>query len=130
MRGTESFKTQSFPGMGLAVLLLMLLPLGALGAASSDQRSRIVESSLKDLSVANDAGIARHRLEPATGVDALGNPRVTLEPRPLPNSQQRVNQNVESSLHRLRRETVSAQTEDGRKARVDESLDRASRSDP
>ena len=114
----------------LSLLLVAIYSDTAAAADSSDQRSRIVESSLKDLSIANDTAIARQRLEPATGVDALGNTRVTLEPRPLPDSQQRVEREAQSSLHRLRRETVSAQTEDGRKARVDESLDRTARSDP
>ena len=122
----------TFPTVSLALTLLTLLlfPVEAGAADGSEQRSRIVESSLRDLSTANDAAIARQRLEPTAGIDTLGNPRVTLEPRPLPDSQQRVAGEVQSSLHRLRRETVSAQTADDRKARVDESLDRATRSDP
>ncbi len=117
------------PGQVLTTTLLLLLSSGAAAAdaaaASSDARARIVESSLKDLSAANDAAIARQRLEPGRATDALGDSRVVLQPEPLPPVDQRVSQDVQSSLHRLRRETVSRQTEDGRKVRVEEGLERA-----
>lgn len=96
-------------------------------AAASDQRSRIVESSLKDLSNRNDAAISGSRISAQPGTDALGNPRVDLQPEPRPQTDELVRAEVESSLHRLRRETVSRQTDDGRQARVEETLDRAAR---
>ena len=103
----------------------VMLPMSPSAADSTDQRARIVESSLKDLSVSNDAAIARQRLETDRETDALGDSRVVLRPEQPIDSDRAVRMEVESSLHRLRRETVSRQTADGRKARIDESLERA-----
>ncbi|TNF87307.1 MAG: hypothetical protein EP301_07045 [Gammaproteobacteria bacterium] len=103
----------------------VMLPMSPSAADSTDQRARIVESSLKDLSVSNDAAIARQRLETGRETDVLGDSRVVLRPEQPIDSDRAVRREVESSLHRLRRETVSRQTEDGRKARIDESLERA-----
>lgn len=94
-------------------------------AAADDYRSRVVESSLKDLSVRNDAAIASGRLTQGTSTDVLGNPKVELSPEPRPTTDALIGAEVQSSLHRLRREAVSTQTPDGRKARVNENLDRA-----
>jgi hypothetical protein len=110
------------PSIGIAIL-----PPSASAADTADQRDRLVESRLKDLSTTNDAAIARQRIEPGRELDALGNPRVVLRPEEPMQADKAVRTEVQSSLHRLRRETVSQQTEDGRKARVDESLERASR---
>jgi hypothetical protein len=107
----------------------MLTLTGAQGTAADDRRARIVESNLKDLSTANDAAIARHRLTADRELDGLGNPRVALQPESISPTDTRVRQDVQSSLHRLRRETVSQQTEDGRTARVQENLDRTARSE-
>ena len=114
----------------LALSVGLVGTLAGLPAAADDQRARSVESSLRDLSTSNDAAIARQRIEPGRSVDALGEQRVVLEPMPRPSTEAIVRGEVEYNLHRLRRETVSAQTEDGRKARVNESLDRAQRGDP
>ena len=108
----------------------LCLATSAGAAETAEQRARIVESSLKDLSAANDAAIARQRLEPVQETDALGSPRVVLKSEPAATADSRVRTEVQSSLHRLRRETVSQQIEDGRKARVDESLERAARPEP
>ncbi len=113
-----------------AAALALSVALPAAASSATDQRARIVESNLKDLSAANDAAIARHRLEPNRELDAMGSSRVALRPEQTPSVDTRVGQDVQSSLHRLRRETVSSQTADGRKARVEDSLDRAARQDP
>ena len=83
-----------------------------------------MESSLKDLSARNDAAIASGQIKDEASADPLGNPRVKLTSEPLPSSDVLIGAEVQSSLHRLRRETVSIQTPDGRKARVNENLDR------
>ncbi len=101
-----------------------VLPHVACAAERSEQRARIVESSLKDLTASNDAAIARQRIEPSREADALGNPRVALMPEQRVEADTLVRNDVQSSLHRLHRETVSRHTEDGRKARLDESLKR------
>ena len=95
---------------------------------ATDHRARIVESSLKDLSTANDAAIGRDRLEAAPSSDALGAPRVQLQPPEQPQADVMVQREVESSLHRLRRETVNARTSDRRKAAVDDTLSRQAES--
>lgn len=102
----------------------------AYAADSAQLRSRIVESSLKDLSTANDAAIARQQLTPKPGRDALGNPRVVLQPELPVDTTTAVRTDVQSSLHRLRRETVSRQTMDDRKAKIDENLARTARETP
>ena len=104
--------------------LLIPCNASAASAGSEELRARIVESSLKDLSATNEATIGRQQLDPTRTTDALGIPRVDLKPRELPQPDQLVRQDVESSLHRLRRESVSRQTVDDRKARIDETLTR------
>ncbi len=101
-------------------MALLAMPGTALLAAEVDNRSRIVESSLKDLSRSNDAAIGSNRLQARPTNDALGNPRVDLTPRPRPDNESLVRADVQSSLHRLRRETASAREPDDRKARVRE----------
>lgn len=122
-------RTTKLYGLGLTVLLTIGLADGLIAHAadSTEQRARIVESSLKDLSRANDAALTRQRIEPGRELDPFGNPRVALLPTPAADIESVVGANVESNLHRLRRETVSRHTEDGRKARVEERLDRAVR---
>jgi len=124
------FRQLFFRQMGLIASLaigLGAMTLNASAADSADQRARIVESSLRDLSAGNESAIARQRIEPRRGTDALGNPRIVLQPEPRIESDSLVQAEVESSLHRLRRETVSRQTVDGQKSRVDESLERTAR---
>ena len=106
-------------GLVLALVLALGLPTTAL-AAELDKRSRIVESSLKDLSRSNDAAIGSKGLEARPASDALGNPRVDLTPRPRPESPTLVRSDVQSSLHRLKRETAGNREPDDRKARVRE----------
>ena len=108
----------------LGVLTLTAIMTTTASAAAEDHRSRVVESSLKDLSARNDAAIARGQIRHEASADPLGNPRVKLTSEPLPASDVLIGAEVQSSLHRLRRETVSIQTPDGRKARVNENLDR------
>ena len=103
-----------------ALTALLVIPGAATLAAEIDTRSRIVESNLKDLSRSNDAAISSNRLEARPTSDALGNPRLDLTPRPRPDSSTLVRSDVQSSLHRLRRETASAREPDDRKARVRE----------
>jgi hypothetical protein len=111
----------------LATVVAMVVPPASASAAdAADQRARIVESNLRDLSTANESAVSRQRIETGREVDALGNPRVVLRPEQPRSADQAVGAEVQSSLHRLRRETVSQQTADGRKARVNESLERAS----
>ena len=123
-------RTRTRPQPAAEMLALLLTLAVAQGISADDRRARIVESNLKDLSSTNEAAITRHRLATDRSLDALGNPRLALQPEPVPPTDTRVRQDVQSSLHRLRRETVSEQTEDGRTARVQESLDRATRSEP
>ncbi|MEM8769555.1 MAG: hypothetical protein AAGE43_19120 [Pseudomonadota bacterium] len=99
---------------------LLAMPGAAPLAAEIDTRSRIVESNLRDLSRSNDAAITSNRLQARPSSDALGNPRLDLTPRPRPDSSTLVRSDVQSSLHRLRRETASAREPDDRKARVRE----------
>jgi hypothetical protein len=108
-----------------ATTLLITGHASAASAGSEELRARIVESNLKDLSETNETAIGRQRLDPIRTLDAQGMPRVDLKPREQPQADQLVCQEVASSLHRLRRETASSQTEDGRKARIDETLTRA-----
>ena len=107
------------PSITLMFAVALSCPPMAL-AAEVDNRSRIVESSLKDLSRSNDAAIGTNRLEARSTSDTLGNPRVDLTPRPRPESRTLVRSDVESSLHRLKRETASTREPDDRKARVRE----------
>jgi hypothetical protein len=108
-----------------ATTLLITCHAIAASAGSEELRARIVESNLKDLSATNEAAIGRQSLDPIRTLDAQGMPRVDLQPREQNQTDQLVRQEVASSLHRLRRETASSQTEDGRKARIDETLTRA-----
>ena len=114
----------------LLILALTLVSRVAADTAADEQRARIVESNLRDLSSANDAAITRQRLTAERQRDALGNPRLALRPEPVSPTDLEVRQDVQSSLHRLRRETVSQRTEDGRTARIQDSQDRATRSEP
>ena len=123
-------RTPSWQSPAATILMLILTLTGAAGTAADDRRARIVESNLKDLSTTNEAGITQHRLTAERELDALGNRRLALQPESVSPPETRVRQDVQSSLHRLRRETVSQQTEDGRTARVQESLERASSSKP
>jgi len=112
----------------LPVLLLTILLAPATLAA--DSRARVVESTLKDISIRNDAALVSIESVPTSASNPLEGNRVNLEPELRPASATLVQQDVESSLHRLRRETASMQTDDERKARVEESLDRADRPVP
>jgi hypothetical protein len=93
--------------------------------ASIDARARIVESTLKDLSVRNDAASASKRTVLTPAEQPLDGTPARIRPEPPPAPATTVAGDVSSSLHRLRRETASSMEADGRKARVDESLDRA-----
>lgn len=105
--------------------MLCCLVFGSGFASAADQRTRIVESSLEDLSLRNDAALPSIRDTPQPGSDPFSGKRVDLNQKPAPTSTERVAQDIQSSLHRLRRETVSRQTADNRQARVNESQDRA-----
>lgn len=109
----------------LSLLLAMLLTshVRADGQASSaDARAQIIESSLTSLSNANDAAIGDQALKAHRSTDALGAPRVVLEPPTESSADTRVQRSVTSSLHRLRRETVIVRTPDPRRTAVEESL--------
>ena len=93
-------------------------------AAARDQRARIVESGLKDLSAANEAAIARQRVDPVPSTDSLGAPRVRLQPPPEPDADALVREDIQSSLHRLHRETTGIRTGDDRQAIVEDTLNR------
>jgi hypothetical protein len=99
-------------------------------AAAEDTRARIVESTLKDLSIQNDAALKSIRTGPAPATDPMDGARVDLRPEPVSPASAGVDEAVASSLHRLRRETVSKQTQDGRKARVEEQVDRNQAASP
>jgi hypothetical protein len=116
-----------------AVLLFLIwIPATDVSAADArsrddtfrDQRSRTVESSLRDLSNRNEAALGSIKDTPQQHPGAFRGDRVDLTPSDIPSTASLVRDDIASSLHRLRRETVSSQTEDGRKARVNESLDR------
>lgn len=94
---------------------------------ADDPRMRIAESTLKDLSAGIEAslGTIAHTPRPAEGAADGG--RVALAQEPPPSLTNRQRSEVESSLHRLRREVVSEQTPDGRQARVNDTLERAGR---
>lgn len=110
--------------------LLTICLLGAFAtvdAAESDRHDRravTVESTLKDLSRTNDAAIGGRQLTPMPGKDALGQPRTDLVREPPPDTAAVVSGEVQSSLHRLRRETVIRQAPDDRAALVQDALDR------
>lgn len=89
-----------------------------------DVRSRIVESSLKDLSNRNDSALGSIRDTPSPAPQAYRGDRVDLGPEDVATTEALLRSDIQSSLHRLRRENASRQTPDGRKARVNESLDR------
>jgi hypothetical protein len=91
----------------------------------SDNRSVTVESTLQDLSRSNDAAIDRPAITPLPGQDALGQPRTDLVVQPPPDVTTVVGNEVQSGLHRLKRDTVIRQTPDDRKARVEIDRDQA-----
>lgn len=104
---------------------LAVWPAVMLGAGADDERARIVESTLKDLSGRNEAAASSNRIQVQPSNQALDGKRADVRPEPPPAASRAVAQEVSSSLHRLRRETASSVTADGRQARVNESLDRA-----
>ncbi len=109
----------------LVILLLgAAQPLRAAETVRQDTRSATVQSTLKDLSTTNDAAIAGKGLKAVPGKDALGEPRTDLVVPPPPDTATRMQDEVQSSLHKLRRETVISQTPDPRKAQVDNDRDR------
>jgi len=91
----------------------------------SDNRSVTVESTLKDLSRGNDAAIRRPAITTVQGKDALGQPRTDLVVQPPPDAATVVSDEVQSGLHKLKRDTVISQTLDDRKARVEIDRDQA-----
>lgn len=112
-------------GILTGILLIGTLHGPAVTAAEPDfreSRARITESKLRDLSRQNEAGLksilTTPRPAPAPGQ------RVDLSPEGPPEAAVLVRGDVQFSLNRLRRETASARTADGRKARIDESMDR------
>ncbi len=105
------------PGLSFAPVLQ-----AADAAAAADHRSRIIESSLRDLSRSNDAAIAGAQLSVTRELDTQGMPRVELSPAPVQRGRSVVEADVQSSLHRLRRETVSERASDAsddRRARIE-----------
>ena len=116
------------PGLIRHVLWLWLIgalaPVQAADPLSRETRSITVESTLKDLSRSNDAAITGKGITPIPGRDALGQPRTDLVDRPLPDATAAVGGEIQSSLHKLKRETAIRQTPDGRKARVQNGQDR------
>lgn len=105
-------------------LFWLAMPLQAADARyDADHRSRIIESSLRDLSRNNDAAVARSGLSVSRGTDIQGMPRVELSPAPAPGVDALVEADVQSSLHRLRRETASQQATDDRRARIEAGQD-------
>jgi len=97
---------------------------GAISVEAADSRARVVESSLKDLSKTNESSRSVSETPRPSTQAMLG------EPARLPTEDTRASQTdihaeVQSSLHRLRRETVSDRTPDERKARINDSLDRS-----
>ena len=104
-------------------LLVAVIPVHAADPLSRDTRSITVESSLKDLSRSNDAAITGNRISATPGRDALGQPRTDLVVTPRPDAPATVGAEVQSRLHKLNRETVTRQTPDGRKARVQQDQD-------
>jgi hypothetical protein len=93
-------------------------------AGYRDDRSRIVESSLKDLSNRNDSALGSTRDTPRPAADPYRGDRVDLGPEEVATVEALLRSDIQSGLHRLRRENASRQTPDGRQARVNESLDR------
>lgn len=109
----------------LAIWLIgAVAPVQAADPGARDTRSITVESTLKDLSRSNDAAISDKGITPIPGKDALGQPRTDLVVTPPPDVARIVSGDVQSSLHRLKRETAIHQTPDARKARVQEAEDR------
>ena len=109
------------PGLSVAPVLQ-----AADATAAADHRSRIIESSLRDLSRSNDAAIAGAELTVTRELDAQGIPRVNLTPAPVQHGESVLEADVQSSLHRLRRETVSERATDAtddRRARIEASQD-------
>lgn len=97
----------------------------AVSAAEPDfreSRARITESKLRDLSRQNEAGLKSIVTTPRP--ESVPGRRVDLSGEGPPEAAALVRGEVQFSLNRLRRETVSARTADGRKARTDESIDR------
>lgn len=113
-------------GVLLPVWLLVAASVQAAEPTRQDNRSVTVESTLKDLSRANDAEIARQGLTAVPGRDGTGQPRTELVQPPQPDAAEAVSGAVQSSLHRLKRDTVIRQTPDGRKVLIEDSRDRAS----
>ena len=111
-----------------SVLLLTIVL--APQAPAADSRARVVESTLKDIAIRNDAALISIESVPTAAANPLEGERVNVEPELRSSSATLVQQDVQSSLHRLQRATASSQTEDERKARVEESLDRTSRPAP
>jgi hypothetical protein len=112
-------------GILVALLLTGLLPGLAVAAAGPDfeeSRARITESTLRDLSRQNEAGLKSISDTPRPAL--VPGQRVDLSDEGPPTTAALVRGDVQSSLNRLRRETVSARTADGRQARIDESVDR------
>lgn len=128
------------PAVGILVRLLLVGLLAGLllpnrfavagpahPALAADQRALIIESSLKDISTSNDAAIADQQLLRSPSVDALGQPRLDLSnERPVnANADAEIRAEVDSSLHRLRRETAISQSTDDQRSQIEETLDRA-----
>jgi hypothetical protein len=119
-------------GTALTPLIALLIATAAVGAEDRrtrdqrflDERARTVESSLKDLSNRNDDGLGSIRATPRPTKRAFDGERSQLAGQDVPSAEALVSTDVASSLHRLRREAVSRQTPDNRKARIDASLHR------
>lgn len=113
--------------IGLLLASLSALAGPASAALAADQRALIIESSLKDISAGNDAAIANQQLVRSRGVDSLGQPRLDLSrERPI-SAEAGIEAEVDSSLHRLRRETAILQSTDDRRSQVEDTLDRAAK---
>jgi len=124
--------------MAPAFQILLLFMLGCMLGTSlqarepgstGDHRARIVESTLRDLSRTTDAANSRQAIEIGRSSDAMGAPIVSLKPQEVPGTKKLVAQDIQSSLHRLYRDTANRQISDGRKARVEESLSRMAEED-
>jgi len=122
-----SIATMRHPACVLLILgcLPAMMSVMAAEPTRSDNRSVTVESTLKDLSRSNDAAIGRPAITPVPGKDALGQPRTDLVVQPPPDAAAVVRGEVQSGLHKLKRDTVISQTPDDRKAQVEIDRDQA-----
>jgi hypothetical protein len=117
---------------GKKVVKVMIAALLLTGGAhrslgqSGDDRSRLNEFSLNDLSQQNSSALPSSVQTPRPAEKGLSGERVDLTPGAGPSSSAIVSENATHNLNKLNRETASRQTPDTRKVLVDEKLRRDS----